>query len=361
MSATRYGIIGSGMMGQEHIRNIALLDGAEIVAVNDPHEGMRTAGALLAGETCASYETHRQLLNGADCDAYVIASPNHTHFEILSDLLSTGRPILAEKPLCTSLDDCRKVVARAEASRSPVWVAMEYRYMPPVARLLRELQGGTAGRLHMISIREHRYPFLKKIGDWNRFSAKSGGTLVEKCCHFFDLMRLIAGSEPVRLYASGAMSVNFLDEVHADGEVDILDNAFCLIDFDNGVRAMLDLCMFAEGSYWQETISATGDAARVDAFVPGPARFTPYGKERYAEIAVSSRTTGLERRETVHVDEEILAAGDHHGSTFFQHRKFLSFVRGEGEIEVSLDDGLRAVMIGAAAEESVRTGRPVCF
>ena len=71
---------------------------------------------------------------------------------------------------------------------------MEYRFMPPVQRLLAGLGAGSAGRLRMIAIREHRFPFLVKAGDWNRFSPNTGGTLVWKCSHFVDLMRLMAGA-----------------------------------------------------------------------------------------------------------------------------------------------------------------------
>ncbi|MBA5775920.1 Gfo/Idh/MocA family oxidoreductase [Stappia sp. F7233] len=357
----RYAIIGSGMMGHEHIRNIRLLPGASVSAVADPDEDMRATAQRLAGEGCAAFADYREMMSGAEFDAILIASPNHTHIDVLKDVMGLDKPILVEKPLCTTLDDCRAVASLQERRRAPLWVAMEYRYMPPVQRLLKEVREGTAGRLRMISIREHRFPFLKKVGDWNRFSAKTGGTLVEKCCHFFDLMRLIAESEPVRVYASGAMDVNFLDETYPEGRPDILDNAFVVVDFANGVRAMLDLCMFAEGSYWQEIISATGDAARVDAFIPGPSRFSPDGRERVSEIAVSPRATKREIREAVHVDEAILAAGDHHGSTYFQHRKFIDLVRRGGTPEVSLNDGLVSVMVGAAAEESARTGQAVAL
>jgi hypothetical protein len=85
------------------------------------------------------------------------------------------------------------------------------------------------------------------VRDWNRFSAKTGGTMVEKCCHFFDLMRLITQSEPVRVYCSGAMDVNHVDERYDGTRPDIIDNSFTTVDFANGTRAMLDLCMFAEG------------------------------------------------------------------------------------------------------------------
>ena len=62
--------------------------------------------------------------------------------------------------------------------------------MPPVAALIDRAEDATGG-IKMLTIREHRFPFLRKIGNWNRFNENSGGTFVEKCCHFFDLMRLI--------------------------------------------------------------------------------------------------------------------------------------------------------------------------
>ena len=357
----RYGIIGAGMMGREHMRNIGLLEGTEITAIADPNLASQGLSAGLGSERCAVFADHREMMAADLCDAVVIASPNDTHAAILRDLLPSDRPILVEKPLCATVEDCRDILRLAEGRATPVWVAMEYRYMPPVERLRAELAAGTAGRPRMISIREHRYPFLSKVDDWNRFSERTGGTLVEKCCHFFDLMRLLAEAEPVRVFASGAMDVNFVGEDYAGRKADILDNAFVIVDFANGVRAMLDLCMFAEGSWWQEQIAVTGDLARVEAFVPGPARFSPDGRERMSEVVVSPRATKQPVREEIHVDETILKAGDHHGSTFFQHRKFLDLVRHGGRPEVSLEDGLMAVLIGAAAEESARTGMAVAL
>jgi len=83
----------------------------------------------------------------------------------------------------------------------------------------------------MLTVREHRYPFLPKVGNWNRFSKNTGGTLVEKCCHFFDLMRLIMRADPIRLFASGAMNHNHRDEIYDGRPSDILDNAYVVLDF----------------------------------------------------------------------------------------------------------------------------------
>ncbi len=358
--SVRYGIIGSGMMGQEHIRNISLLEGAEITAVADPNEQMRAAAVASAGGGPKAFADYREMLSADLCDAYVVASPNDAHHAAMLDLLPGNKPILVEKPLCTTVSDCRDVISRVNGRTAPVWVAMEYRYMPPVERLMKELARGRAGTPHMIAIREHRFPFLEKVGDWNRFSERTGGTLVEKCCHFWDLMRLIAKADPIRVYASAAMDVNHRGESYDGRTPDIIDNAFVTVDFANGMRGMLDLCMFAEGSKWQEVVSVTGDAARIDACVPGPARFQPGGIERHSEVHISDRRTKRVSRARIMVDESILRAGDHHGSTFFQHRKFFDLVRtGRGVPEVTLEDGLWAVLVGEAAERSARTGQAI--
>jgi len=359
MKTVRYGLIGAGMMGQEHIRNIALLEGATVSALADPDEGMRGRSAELAG-TARTFVDYREMLSADLCDVYLIASPNDMHFGAMRDVLATGKPVLCEKPLCIRSSECRELMALAENYAAPVWVAMEYRYMPPVARVIREVAAGTIGVPRMMAIREHRFPFLPKVGDWNRFNRRTGGTLVEKCCHFFDLMRLTLEADPVRVYASAGSDVNHKEERYADVAPDMLDNAFVVVDFDNGTRAMLDLCMFAEGSHWQEVVSVTGSEGRADALVPGPARFSKDGRERHSEIALSDRQEKRERRETIHVDERILRAGDHHGSTFYQHERFLALVRsGSGVPEVGLSDGYWAVLVGEAAETSARTGQSV--
>ena len=170
-------------------------------------------------------------------------------------------------------------------------------------RLLEEVRGGTVGTLRMVAIREHRYPFLTKVGDWNRFARNTGGTMVEKCCHFFDVMRLIIGRRPARIYASGPQDVNHLDERY-DGEVpDIVDNAFVVVDFDGGVRALLDLCMFAEASRDEQEVAVTGDAGKVECGVPS------------STLLHGRRAPKSLRVEHIPVAAELLAAGNHHGST----------------------------------------------
>lgn len=367
---TRYAIIGTGMMGQEHLRYLGMLRDSgrsvQVAAVVDPDVSMREVGLSLAVELGFDEAVALTSLNDLDLsviDAVVVVSPNFTHRLVLEYLLESDVAILAEKPLCTTLADCEWVLEKlANSSRqAPFWTAMEYRYMPPTARLLERIVAGDVGRIRMVSIREHRYPFLDKVEHWNRHNVHTGGTLVEKCCHHFDLMRLISGAEPKRLYGTGGMDVNHLDEVVDGKPADIIDNAMVLVDFDNGVRASLELCMFADGSDPQEQVTVIGDEGRLDAFIPAPDRFRPDDREAQGRVEFSPRDGRAREIDIAAVDDRLADAGDHHGSTYFQHERFHAAVRGEGAVEVSAIDGALAVAMGVDAQRSIAAARAIEF
>ena len=362
IAPVRYGMLGCGMMGQEHLRNIALLPGARVTRIYEPDDGMAARSLALAPEAVRVADL-QSLVSASDVDCIVVTSPNFRHAQQLLDLMALRpMPVLLEKPACTNLEDVQRLHQWSLQAQAPVWVAMEYRYMPPVALMAEHLHAQTeTGQAVQISIREHRFPFLVKVGDWNRFNRYTGGTLVEKCCHFFDLMRHMTQSEPVRVYASASVAHNHRDEQYPEGTPDILDNAYVVVDFASGQRALLELCMFAEGARYQEEISAVGPKGKIECFVPGPGRFWPehLGAAPVPKVVISPREPKGPRELDVPVDPRALAAGDHNGSTFYQHQKFNAVVRGQGRVEVSLQDGLAAVVMGLAAQESARTGQAI--
>ncbi len=360
MTPVRYGIIGCGMMGQEHLRNIALIPEASVVAIFEPDAGMRAAAAALA-PTAVFHDSMEAVIVDPAVNCLLIASPNHMHLAQLERIAALRPlPVLVEKPLFTNPADAARVAALARSYPAPVWVAMEYRYMPPVAHLIRHAPETTGG-VRMLTIREHRFPFLEKVGDWNRFNRNTGGTLVEKCCHFFDLMRLIAGSDPVRVMASGGQAANHRDEAYGGETPDIWDHAYVIVDFANGLRAMLELCMFAEGARYQEEISAVGPAGKIECHVPGPGRFWPahLGAPPVPRVVVSPRKPKGPVELEVPVHPALLAAGDHNGSTWYQHRGFADVVIGLRDPEVTLQDGWWAVATGHAAQLSAAIGQSV--
>ena len=338
------------MMGREHICNIALVDGAQLVAMSDPEQNslkMSSEFAQKYGMTPISYATTREMLEQAQLDAVIIAAPNFTHFEIMREVMEFPVAVLLEKPMCTTLEDAQALHEAAQKHEQPIWVGLEYRYMPPVTKFIENVHEQKTGPVKMLSLREHRFPFLKKVGDWNRFSENTGGTLVEKCCHFFDLMRHILKDEPVKIYASGGQNVNHLEERYDGRTPDILDNAFVIVDFARGTRAVLDLCMFAEGSEEQEEIYALGEVGKLQVGIPS------------AQITWSPRNKSGSLSETITTDAKILAAGYHHGATYFQLTKFHDLLVNGGSPEISTLDGLRSVEMGAAAHQSIETGMPV--
>lgn len=347
MSKVNIGIIGTGMMGQEHIQNFNLLEDARLIALADTDQTMLDKAAALSQDKPHTSNDFETLINDPDIDALVIATPNFHHIDVLPAALESGKAILCEKPLCTTLEDTRQVCDIVQNSDAVFQVGMEYRFKPALADMITRIDNGDIGKLHMLSIREHRFPFLPKVADWNRFNANTGGTLVEKCCHFFDLMRRIIRSEPISVLASAGQNVNHLNELYDGAMPDIWDNGYIIFDFANGARAMLDLCMFAEGSRHSEELAAMGDKAKVECLLPQNI------------VTHGHRETWAVDQHNVHVDDAILNAGYHSGATYFQNKAFLDAVKGKAPVIITADDGHRAVAMGIAAQTAASALRRV--
>ena len=349
----RYGVIGTGMMGREHIANVSHLPGAEVAALADPHRQSLEAARALAPQA-DRFSDYRDLLDAEVCDAVVVATPNMTHADVLGDVLGTDLHVLVEKPLCTTVADCRRVIDGASEHRGVIRVGLEYRYMVPFARLIQEVEGGAVGRVRMVSMREHRFPFLAKVGDWNRFSENTGGTLVEKCCHFFDLMNLVMPGRPERVFASGSQAVNHREERYGGRPPDIDDNAYVVVDYDDGARAMLDLCMFAEATHNQQEFAVMGDAGKAEALVPEHIlRIGRRGEHSIGNV------------EVVPTPVEAPFEGFHHGSSFVEHQRFLEAIGdcdsagARAQSVQALEGAMLCVAMGVAGQRSMATGVPV--
>jgi myo-inositol 2-dehydrogenase / D-chiro-inositol 1-dehydrogenase len=356
----RYGIIGCGSMGREHIENIGALGHAEVTAIADPHPASRDAAQALLRQPAQAFEHHAELLASGLCDVLVIATPNFTHIDVMRDALRTELPILVEKPLVTRIEDGLAMIVLAKQHSAIVWVAQEYRYMPPVAEMIRMAHDGAVGRMHQVAIREHREPFYPKVGHWNRFSANTGGTLVEKCCHYFNLMDLVLRERPSRVFASGGQRVNHLDEDYGGRRPDILDSAYVIVEYPSGARAMLDLCMFAENSIDNEHITIVGDEGKLESLLPA-LTLRHSRREDFGRRNVWGQPSGTGRGVAVRRvwDTNIKYAGQHFGASFIEHQHFANAVRNGLPADITLEEGLRSVATGLAAHRSIETGRAV--
>jgi myo-inositol 2-dehydrogenase / D-chiro-inositol 1-dehydrogenase len=360
----RYGIIGCGSMGREHILNLHSTDGAVVTALQDPHAPSIEASLALLKSAAVQpkvFSTVAELLDSGLCDAVVVATPNFTHAGILREVLAADVHVLAEKPLVTKMEDGLDLIERGKHRKKMAWVAQEYRYMPPVAELIRLAHAGECGTLQQVAIREHREPFYPKVGDWNRFNANTGGTLVEKCCHYFNLMDFILREKPLRVFASGGQRVNHLSEKYNGNQTpDILDSAYVIVEYPSGARASLDLCMFAENSVDNEHVTVVGSEGKIESLIPSltlrVGKRADWGKrEVWGQASGTGRGVATRRV----WDTNIRYGGQHFGASWIEHQRFAKAVREGLPPEISLEEGLRSVATGMAAHRSIETGLPV--
>ncbi len=358
-SELRYGIIGAGSMGREHIENIKVMGGATVSALSDPHKPSQDA-ALAMAPGAKVFSDHRALLDSGLIDAVIVATPNDTHAAVLKDCLATDLAVFVEKPLATTVEDLKSILSWDEKRSAMTWMGLEYRFMPPVAEAITRAKEGEAGKIHQVSIREHREPFYPKVDNWNRFAERTGGTLVEKCCHYFNLMDIVVGEQPVRVFASGGQSVNHLDEKYDGKQADMLDNAYVVLEYANGARGMLDLCMFGEGTFDKEILTIVGDEGKIESFLPSQvvraSRRETIGKLSGWKQG-ASRGSGSEQKIVHNYDVKYM--GHHYGASYIEHTKFRDAILNSTPAEVTLKDGITSVVTGLAAHKSINEGRVV--
>ena len=271
-STLKYGFIGTGARAHGHLRTVGEMPEVEVAALTDPHRPSLDKALSLCPdpERVRVHADYRDLLADPDLDVVVIASPNHTHGEIVAEAVKHPKHIFCEKPLAHTPEVAARIVQLVQGFPKTFWVGLQMRYAPPLAYLRQQVEAGVCGDVKMLTLREHRGPFQPKVDNWIRFNRCSGGTLVEKSCHHFDLFNMLARSRPVRVYASGGSDVSYRGEVYDGERPDILDNAFVIVDYEDGKRALLELCMFHPGAptHPHTQVSVTGDKGYVQWTTP---------------------------------------------------------------------------------------------
>lgn len=356
----RFNVIGAGVMGQEHMA-VTLLEGrATIHGVYDPNPQSVAQAQKICSQNSPSaeklvvYPSLQAACNDPKADGLIVCTPNHTHIHIVREAIPSGKPILLEKPMATTLADAHEIVCLANGYDAVFQMGLQYRYKAIYVEALHEaLERKSIGSLKTISILEHRVPFLDKVDQWNKFSRYSGGTLVEKCCHYFDLLNLFAQAKPQSVYSTGSMAVNFLNFEYQNEKSDIIDNAFVTIVYENGLRAHFNLCMFAPMFY--EEITLCGDEGHLKAFETED--FLPtLQTKNHLQIRCGEKRPS--RTITPSYPQRVEESG-HSGSTYLEHVHFVDKIEGQKIATPQAVEGFWATVVGVAAEESLKTGRVV--
>ncbi len=351
-------VIGTGTIGQEHMRVAASLGRASIHGIFDTSKhslDVAEAGyKSYSSEDMIRYTSLEAACMDPAADALFICTPNFTHFDVLQVAIKSGKPIFLEKPMATSLADAAKIVEQANSYASFIQIGLQYRYKAQYVEAFHEaLTRKSLGAIKTISMSEFRPPFLDKVKQWNKFNEFSGGTLVEKCCHYFDLINLLAAASPQRVYASGGQAVNFLDFERDGKKSDIDDHGFVTIDYSNGVRATFSLNMFSPDFY--EELLIFGDRGRLQASERVDLQQL---RSPEASVSVYLGEQGASKTTRLGYPAAIEQTG-HHGATYYEHEAFLDRLEGKAVSSATPLQGLWAMIVASAAQDSIAAGGPI--
>jgi predicted dehydrogenase len=155
-------------------------------------------GAKFGVKQCYSYANYHQCLSQPGVDAVFIASVNGAHAEQTILAAAAGKHVLCEKPMATSVEDCRRMLEACRGNGVRLMIAYRKYFEPGSVALKKMVTSGKLGRLRHIfsSYTEHVDPAKAKLWQLNRKLA-GGGSLMDIGIYCVNTMRWVAGSTPI--------------------------------------------------------------------------------------------------------------------------------------------------------------------
>jgi predicted dehydrogenase len=197
------GLIGCGVIAGTYLRELRRTEQTEwrLAAVCDTDAEKARAAA---GDGAASYADLDRLLGDPAVDAVAVLLPNHLHAEVALRVLEAGKPVLVEKPMATTLEDCDRMIAAAERVKGLLMVGMTSRFCSSYRAARARLQAGEFGALNFIA----EYCNYRIAPDWyirpwlRRAETLGGGMFLQMGIHNLDRAVWLAGAEPLWAHAA---------------------------------------------------------------------------------------------------------------------------------------------------------------
>ena len=380
------------------VRGLAARDA--LVAFCDTSAHRMAVHNTWLAEPVATYDPDdfARLLSEQDVDTVVVCPPDSIHAHYVTAALAAGRDVVVEKPLATSYADLRDIVRAERASGGRVRVAFNYRYNPAHSEVRRLLAAGTIGDIGSVHVEwcldtHHGADYFRR---WHRNRSNSGGLLVHKSAHHFDLIGWWLDADPVRVTADGRRlcygadgalagddrfaldikSVPRLAALYADPEdgyrrdgdvfdpsIDIEDDLAVLVRWSNGASMTYHLNAYAPGEGYRVAVNGTLGRLELEVVECDWAR--PGG----AAARLSGSPCGQPMRWRITVrplwsepyQVEVPAETGAHGGG--DDRLLADLLDGHRDDPLGraagVADGVRAVVTGLAANESIAEHRTV--
>lgn len=228
----KYGVIGAGVQGENHIQCVAMANNATLLAIAD----VNTSRARDMAEKYGAREVfadYHDLLALDEIEAVSVALPDHLHREACEAAFAAGKHVLVEKPMATSVADAEAIVAAQEASGKTLMVAWTNRWMHSFAQTKEALESGDLGEPLYVYARLNNTIFVPtQMLSW----AADTRLPFWLICHRYDIARWYFKSEARRVYAV-CRSV----KLRSLG-IDTPDFYQATVEFENGCVGNFESC-----------------------------------------------------------------------------------------------------------------------
>jgi predicted dehydrogenase len=276
----RFGLIGCGAISSRHVEALGHLAGAELVAVADRDAARANA---IAGQTgCQPYEDYRSVVDRADVDAVIIATPSGLHARMALDAMDSGKHVLVEKPMSLSVTDADLMIDMSARRHLALGVVYHNRFNQASQILKRAVESGRLGRLvwGSASVKWYRPQQYYSDSGWRGTVAMDGGVLMNQAIHHIDLLLWMMGD---------------VGELHAfrgtlGHDMEAEDTAIASLRFRSGALGSIDGTTCAYPKNLEETVTVIGTDGSV---VMGGSKLDAF---RSWEVPQSPLTEALEDR-----------------------------------------------------------------
>lgn len=192
----RIAVIGVGYIGREHARAIQAHPGAELALLVGTGRSAETLARLAAETGAASSTDYSAALADPAIDVVYLCTPNRLHADQAEAALAAGKHVFCEKPLCTTLADCRRLIDAVDRSGRQFMVGHSGRFQPIHLALKQMVEDGLLGDPCFC---EAEYvhdlgPFMTSPGhDWWCHPGEGQFAVIGGGCHPIDLLRWVTG------------------------------------------------------------------------------------------------------------------------------------------------------------------------
>jgi len=232
MKTTGIGLIGCGLWGSIHADTYSASTQVKLISVCDRNIDQANLFAQKHG-TDQIVSDYHDVLKNPDVDAVAITTPDHTHTQIVIDALNAGKHVLVEKPLATTVEDCKRILNARDKAGKILMVDFHNRWNIPFIQVKNMFDSGELGDLQMINVRLNDTMYVPtQMLSW----AANSSPVHFLGSHVVDLIRWLTGDEVNRAYAVSR------SRVLREKGVDTPDFYQTILEFSSGTTAYVENC-----------------------------------------------------------------------------------------------------------------------